>query len=1068
MATEGLIEITEWCSWIPSKNQYEATRASGNHTRHKSMNLLDKVLKSWKSVFTLAALVLTWHPHLNANEIGRVEAVALTTELMAEPLGLDVQQPRFSWKLRSEAGVRGQFQTGYRLLVATAPDLLKEGKADIFDSKQIPSGKSVLMEANGLQIQSRTRYYWSVKLWDETKKGGSYSQPASFETGILNQQGWFEDGAKWIESPMNSGNNEEIEDWAKYVILRLKYHKASRGTPTAADFEYAMKHYHDRVLKETNSGAIMRREFDVNSVKNARLYITGLGYYRAYLNGQRIGDRDLAPSDSHFFANVYYQVFDVTNLLKNGNNCLGVELVNGRWKAWFGNTAETYSDRPVLMARLELTDAGGHRKTIVTDEQWRCGESPLLKHGFWIGELYDARKEHPEWKAPGFNAEQWIPARVSKAGKKLQHFTLDPMPPEKTSSAVLPVRQTEPKPLVYVYDFGKMIGGRARFTFHGLKTGQRVTVRYAECIDDGPIDAQYGIAYYDTFDNVKQEPGMLKFKSRGSVGSGADVPITLPDGSMTESRLGGGATAYLDRFVSAGRQDETWVPDFTYTGFRYLEVLGLDAPSQLDSVSAYDLHTTPEFIGTLSTDNPKLNRVLKGIQDTLLSCFHSQLQDNNGAERNPNAMNIALNDANTAYWINVYPLWRKVAFDTNDANTCFDWAVNMVCGMRDSASKKARKTNISNSLQYGHLPYNLVAFYDDQKSAKQLLPWTLRFVKEASEYMVWNDSYGSSDHIAGSALKDLRADKLMKDQNLTSPQFFKSGYIIRIANMAAEVAEKLGDKEKSTQLHDLTKAFESKVVAAFYDEASGQWTPRYPSCQGRNTTLMYCQMQPRADDHELSREIVDEIQHRTNGHQITGSRLSYPLLHELSQNGFENEAFRLLMREEYPSLLEMIDHSGGTIRESWGTADSFAQIEGLTAMGNWFYADLVGINPDLASPAFARFCLKPIVPTGVHSVEFAYESPRGKIESRWKREKENTSWDLVIPPNSIANIAIPTASISKLQEGGAAVSSQKGIVFLHQDGGRQIYQITSGHYHFAFPESSWEGSSGGVKTGPTK
>lgn len=1029
------------------------------------MNLLNKVRVSWKSVFTLAALVLTWHPHLDANEIGRAEAVALTTELMAEPLGLDVQQPRFSWKLRSEPGIRGQFQTGYRLLVATAPDLLKEGKADFFDSKQIPSGKSVLVEANGLQIQSRTQYYWTVKLWDETKKGGSYSPPASFETGILNQKGWFEDGAKWIESPLSAVNDEDVDYWAKHVLLPLKYQKVFGGKPTEEDYAAAVKHYQNLLFKEVEAGALMRREFDAASVKKARLYISGLGYYRAYLNGKKIGDRDLAPSDSHFYANVYYQVYDVTNMLKDGKNCLGVELVNGRWKSWFGNTSEIYNDRPVLMARLELMDLNGQTRTIATDEKWLCGESPIRKSGFWIGELHDARKVQAGWNTADFSSNDWKPARKAAVGEKLRRFTLDPMQPEKKGPLISPVKHTEPKAGVWVYDFGRMIGGRARLAFRGLKKGQRVVVRYSEAIDNQPIDASYGLGYYDTFDNVKQEPGMLKFKRRGSTGSDAHVAVTGTNGATKNLTLCAGATAYADMFIFSGQPQEIWTPDFTYTGFRYLEVLGLDAPSQLDSVSAYDLHTTPEFIGTLSTDNPKLNRVLKGIQDTLLSCFHSQLQDNNGAERNPNAMNIALNDANTAYWINVYPLWRKVAFDTDDANTCFDWAVNMVCGMRDSASKKARKTNISNSLHYGHLPYNLVAFYDDQKSAKQLLPWTLRFVKEASEYMVWNDSYGSSDHIAGSALKDLRADKLMKDQNLTSPQFFKSGYILRIANMAADVAGKLGDQEKATQLRDLTKAFESKVVAAFYDEASGQWTPGYPTCQGRNATLMYCQMQPRADDHALSREIVDEIQHVTNGHQITGSRLSYPLLHELSQNGFENEALRLLLRETYPSLLHMIETTGGTIRESWGTNDSFAQIEGLTSMGNWFYTDLVGIKPDLASPAFARFSLKPIVPTGVHSVEFAYESPRGKIESRWKREKENTSWDLVIPPNSIANIAIPTASISKLQEGGAAVSSQKGILFLHQDAGRQIYQITSGHYHFVFPESSREGSSGGAKTG---
>jgi len=204
----------------------------------------------------------------------------------------------------------------------------------------------------------------------------------------------------------------------------------------------------------------------------------------------------------------------------------------------------------------------------------------------------------------------------------------------------------------------------------------------------------------------------------------------------------------------------------------------------------------------------------------------------------------------------------------------------------------------------------------------------------------------------------------------------------------------------------------------------------------------------------LCAEIVREIHEVTGGHQITGSRLSYPLLHELSQNGFQQEALRLLLREDYPSLLEMIQQTGNTIRESWGTQDSFAQTEGLTEMGKWFYTDLVGIAPALEHPAFAAFSLKPIVPDGVGCYDFSYNSPRGTIQSSWKKNHGVISWKVVVPPNAQARLFIPANPGAEVLEAGLPAKKQRGIGFVEAAGGRQIYQIGSGSFEFTFRDDS--------------
>lgn len=976
--------------------------------------------------------------------------------MASHPVGLDVPSPRFSWKLKSQAEARAQVQTAYRILVATDPSLLGEGKADVWDSKRVESGDCVLVCLDSLRLQAKSRYFWTVKLWSGNA-AGDYAPPASFETGIFRLADWFADGAKWIESPLEPVVDDVFEDWTRFAILDLKHYKVGgyygrrpEFEPTPQELENAMQRYRKNLRDKVWSASMLRREFDAPEISRARLYICGLGYYRAYLNGKKIGDRDLAPSDSHFFANAYYQVYDVTDLVKPGTNCLGVELVNGRWRAWPGNTAETYNDRPILLARLELTDRAGRVRKIVSNEDWQCTQPAIRRQGFWIGEVYDARAYPEGWNTVGFNARALIPARAAKVGAKIRALTLDPMPPEKMARLIPPVKQAEPKPKVFVYDFGRMIGGRARFVFHGLKEGQRVVVRYAEAIDDRRYDAPYAIAHYDTFENTNQIANMLKFKRRGSTGMEATVEVARPGGKSVTMHLPGGAAAYTDLFVSAGRPVEVWTPNFTYTGFRYLEILGLDEPLPPGDIAAYDLRTDPKVIGSLTTDNPQLNRVLKGVQDTILANFHSQLQDNNGAERNPNALNLVVNDLNIAYWLDVFPLWRKGVNDSDFMCSYVGYPVNMICGMRDIQNKSKREINISNSLHYGSLPWDMIAFYNDRQAAERLLKWAIYFVRETSQYNVWESTYGSADHIAESSLRYLSGAKLTKDGALTDRRFFKSGCIIRVARLAIEVAEQLNRKNDAAELKRLLVAFEQRVKATFYGEKTQRWTPDQPSIQGRNLSLMYFMMEPRRSDQTLAAEIVNEIRTVTHGHQVTGSRLSYPMLHELSQAGYVDEAARLLLREEYPSLLEMINQTGNTIRESWGTMDSFAQIEGLTEMGKWFYTDLVGISPQLGHPGFARFTLKPRVPSVVHAYTFAYESPRGKIISQWSEQGGRVEWKIVVPPNSMAELHVPAAPAVPISEGGQPADSCVGVRHTGETAGFQVYEVSSGEYHFGF------------------
>jgi alpha-L-rhamnosidase len=378
----------------------------------------------------------------------------------------------------------------------------------------------------------------------------------------------------------------------------------------------------------------------------------------------------------------------------------------------------------------------------------------------------------------------------------------------------------------------------------------------------------------------------------------------------------------------------------------------------------------------------------------------------------------------------------------------------MICGMRDLSLKQSRKINISNCLHYGCLPWDLYAFYRDARAAKSLLPWSVAFVRETSEHTVWETDYGSADHIATSSLKGLPSRGWVKNDRLTDPQFFKCACILRVARLAEDVAGQLSRPAEADELQQLVSRFAPQVVKAYYHPDKAAWTPDYPTIQGRDLTLMFGRLEPRRSDRELCAEIVQEIHQVTGGHQITGSRLSYPLLHALSQNGFSDEALRLLLREDYPSLLEMIRQTGNTIRESWGTLDSFAQIEGLTEMGKWFYADLVGIEPSLRHPGFAAFSLAPRVPAGIKHYHFNYDSPRGVIASDWQETGPSVRWQILVPPNAVATISIPAAPTETVNEGRGLAAEQPGVTSLPPRDGRQRFKIVSGNYEFTFPRAA--------------
>lgn len=357
--------------------------------------------------------------------------VNLRCEYRDNPIGLDVTAPRFTWMAGDTS--RGTAQTAYQLLVATSADKLTEGAADVWNTGVVASDRSVLIPFEGKKLRSSTRYYWTVRTWDQKGKASAFSAPAYWETGKLNRSDWT---AEWIGKP-------------------------DTGAPLRS--------------------VAFRKPFEITKeIKQARLYATGLGSYVMHLNGRKVGDQFLSPGWTDYRYRVQYQTYDVTDQLKPGANVLGGMLGNMWWSSglgWAG--AATYSDGPLrLLAQLEVDYTDGSQEMIATDSTWQVAFSPVVENTLYHGETYDARIDLSD-------PSVWQPASV--IGDFKIELVAQNDEPIRLEEELTPVAVNKTKEGEYVFDMGQNMVGLTRLRVNG-KPGQMITLRYAELLHpDGTV-----------------------------------------------------------------------------------------------------------------------------------------------------------------------------------------------------------------------------------------------------------------------------------------------------------------------------------------------------------------------------------------------------------------------------------------------------------------------------------------------------------------------------------------------------------------------------------------------------
>ncbi len=398
---------------------------------------------------TLTALLLLC---LAAISFGQLSVKNPTVEYRKNPVGLDETLPRFSW-ISEAGGRRNVTQAYYEIRVGTNAEALVKGKQILWTSGRTKSDASVLVAYGGPKLQPSTRYFWQVRVWDQTGQVALWSEMSHWQTGLMDASNWR---AKWIG---------------------LNYKEDSLKWPSP----------------------MLRREFSAKRrVKMATAYITSKGLYEAEINGKRVGDAYLTPGWTAYQHRIQYQAYDVTNLLQSGDNAVGVTLGSGWFRsyiAWNGNR-ESYGKELALLFQLDIEYSDGSHELIVSDENWKFSMGPILDSEIYHGETMDARLNKNGWSTVGYNDSDWKPVAIKEAGNAQIVATYNE--PIRKQERFAPKRIfTTPKG-ERVIDFGQNLVGWVEVKVTG-PAGSKVTLLHAEVLDKA------GNFYIENLRSAKQQ-----------------------------------------------------------------------------------------------------------------------------------------------------------------------------------------------------------------------------------------------------------------------------------------------------------------------------------------------------------------------------------------------------------------------------------------------------------------------------------------------------------------------------------------------------------------------------------
>ncbi|GAA2673434.1 glycoside hydrolase family 78 protein [Streptomyces aculeolatus] len=760
-------------------------------------------------------------------------------------------------------------------------------------------------------------------------------------------------------------------------------------------------------LRPTHPPApLLRKEFDVTKpVSRARLYVSGLGYGNYFLNGERIGDRVLDPAFTDYNRRVLYSTYDVTRQLRSGANAVGAEL--GRGHLGFVEPAggADFVDDTKMLLQLEVEYADGTTRTVASDGSWRVAEGPTVYDNIATGETYDARRELPGWATPGYEETDWSTAAVLSPPAPM--VRAQSMPPI-TATDIEPVRITEPKPGVHVFDLGRTTAGWARLSVSG-RAGTEIRMLYGEELnDDGTVR---NLGHHD------------------------------PDRSD--------AAGQLDIYTLNGKGREVWEPGFSYTGFQYVQVEGLPEPPTTDTITGREVHNAVDSVGDFTSSNGLYGQIHDAMRATILNNLQGMPTDSPTFERRGWSGDAHVALPTMLYNFDMAAFFKKWLNDFEDNQV--DTAQNRSDDHERGPGRVTvvapwpndfRSTSIS-AAWTGVLPamvWSLYTSYGDRTVLTEHYAFLTRYMDfmetQLDNGIMSVEQYGDHASPFGSNPEE--------DRRLVG-----TAYFYKSAREMEHIATTLDRTADATRYGTLADDIRDRFHDAFFDQEHGY----YDTFEGieykqtSNAVALAFDMVPEAHEASVVQSLVDDIEAR-GWHLNTGILGTSVLLPVLSEHGHHDVAHRLASQTTEPSWGHWIRNGATTIPSRWSIAPGSNNHYMLGTVDEWFYSDVAGISPDPSGPGYERFVVKPR-PGELRHANATYRSIRGEIGVAWEHDEDAFELAVTVPVNSTATVHVPTRDSDTVTEGGRPAVRAKGVTFIGTQGEYAVYEVGSGTYRFA-------------------
>jgi hypothetical protein len=892
--------------------------------------------------------------------------LAAPTELrlagVSEPLAVEEGRPEFSWRVAAvDEKLHGVRQSAFQLRIGNSDSDLLQGGNLLWDTGKV-AGRQTSMPGSsygGPAFEPEHRYAWEVRVWDEGGQASEWSQPAH-----------------WTQAP----------EWrAKWI--------AADSTDEAAG---------------SKPMPLFRKQFGMDkAVKQALLHVSGLGQYEVRLNGAKVSNDELTPGWSDYRRTVFYDSYDVTSMLRNGTNALGIMLGNGMYRVLktpgrYTKFTGTFGP-PKCVAQLDVVFADGKRAEIITDGTWKMHAGPITFSSTYGGEDYDARAEMNGWDRAAFDDSGWNGVLVTDGPGGVLRPEL--APPIRVMHTYSPVRRTEPKPGVMVYDLGQNFAG------------------WPEIAASGPAGA-----------TVKLIPGEL----------------LNADGTVSQ-RSSGEPQWYS--YTLKGGGVEHWHPRFSYYGFRYVQVEGANGAKggkpRMIALRGEAVHTSSQSIGSFSSSDDLLNRIhtliVRAIENNAVSLFTDC----------PHREKLG--------WLEeAHLLAPAMLYD-------FDFSGLYAATARNIAD--SQKRDEPNAGRVAEIAPQYVVFgvdggiFDDSPewgSTAVLAPWYvyqrdgnlpalvshLEVMKKYADYL----SSRAKDNIIAYGLGDWYDIGPGEPgvSKLTTPGVTATAIYYQDLRVVENTLALAGREEESRAYAAKADAVRTDFNARFFDTANHRYDKGSQTAQAMPLVVGLVPEEERA--HVLEALVADIRAHENH---VTAGDIGFHYVVDALMDGERSDVlYDMLERTDAPSYGYQLAQGATALTEAWDANPLSSQDHFMLGHAEeWFYRGLGGINVDMSGRGPRQLMLRPQIVGKLTEVRSSYVSAWGPIESDWRRGAKHTEYDFAIPANAQATIELRTGSSDAVRIDGAVAGEAAGVISSRVKPGKVELVVGPGRYHITAPNA---------------